>query len=609
MVFRDIWDAEIVRLRLLFAFMLLVFLGLASALWRIQVAHGSSYQKDLMKQSVRRVRLPGVRGCIFDRNGVRLADNRPSYCIAVYLEELRQAGTLKRTIAKIEKQVDELAAALDLEKEISEDDIKAHIRKRLPLPLLAWRDVDESVVARFEEQVKVQPGVDIYVESARVYPQGSLASHVLGYVGRADPPKEEDEEEPFHYYLPEMSGKSGIEKKYDGVLRGEAGGRLMRVDVSGFRHDDLAVKEPRSGRDLFLSVDVKAQQLAEEVLRDLRGAIVVLDPSNGDVLAMASTPGFDPNEFVPAISMERWNELVEDEQKPMLNRAVAGAYAPGSTFKPVVVFSALESGAIDSRTSFTCPGHFLLGRARFNCWYSPGHGTLNARQALQHSCNVFMFRTALACGYEPIYHMAVALGLGRKTEIGLDYELAGLVPDDAWKRRMYGDGWRDGDTCNLSIGQGALLVTPLQMAVLAATIANEGHVYRPRLVTAVREAGEEQLRSIPPQIVNEMNWSRGTIDLVRGGMRDVVMTREGTGKLAAVPGVTMAGKTGTAEYGRKEEGKKLAWMIAFAPFEHPKYAVAIMIEDAVSGGTSAAPKVQKLMRGLFLDAQAEKGAG
>ena len=598
---------EIVRLRLLFAVMLMAFLGLGLALWRIQVAHGKSYQKDLMKQSVRRVRLPGVRGCIFDRNGVRLADNRPSYCIAVYLEELRQAGAWKRTITKIEKQIDELAAALNIEKEISGDDIKAHIKKRLPLPLLAWRDVDESVVARLAEQVKVQPGVDVYVEPARICPQGNLACHVLGYVGRADPPQ--DEEEPFHYYLPEMTGKSGIEKKYDGILRGEAGGRLMRVDVSGFRHDDLAVKEPRSGRDVFLSLDVKVQRLAEEAIRDQRGAVVVLDPSNGDVLAMASSPGFDPNEFMPVISMERWKELVEDEQRPLLNRTVAGAYAPGSTFKPVVILAALENKTIDSRTAFTCPGHFMLGRARFNCWYSPGHGTLTTRESLQHSCNVFLFRTALACGYEAIYHMAVALGLGRKTDVSLDYELAGLVPDDAWKRRTYDDGWRDGDTCNLSIGQGALLVTPLQMAVLAATIANGGHVYRPRLVMALREPGEEQLRSIPSQVVNEMNWSRATTDLVRGGMRDVVMTREGTGKLAAVPGVTMAGKTGTAEYGRKEEGKKLAWMIAFAPFDHPRYAVAIMIEDAVSGGSSAAPKVQKLMRGLFQDDRTARGEG
>ena len=607
MVFRDIWDVEVVRLRLLFAIMLVAFLGVASALWRIQVAHGKSYQKDLMKQSVRRVRLPGVRGCIFDRNGVRLADNRPSYCIAVYLEELRQAGVWKRTIAKIEKQVDELADTLGIEKQISQDDIKAHIKRRLPLPLLAWRDVEESVVARFAEKVKVQPGVDVYVEPARIYPQGNLACHILGYVGRADPPK--DEEEPFHYYLPEMTGKSGIEKKYDGILRGEAGGRLMRVDVSGFRHDDLAVKEPRSGRDVFLALDVKVQRLAEEALREQRGAVAVVDPSNGDVLALASSPGFDPNEFMPAISTERWKELVDDEQKPMLNRAVAGAYAPGSTFKPVVLLAALENGSIDSRTLFTCPGHFMLGRARFNCWYGAGHGTLNPQESLQHSCNVYLFRAGLACGHEAIYHMALAMGLGRKTDISLDYELAGLVPDDAWKRRAYGDGWRDGDTCNLSIGQGALSVTPLQMAILAATIANGGHVYRPRLVMALREPGEEQLRPIPAQVVNEMNWSRATTDLVRGGMRDVVMTREGTGKLAAVPGVTMAGKTGTAEYGRKEEGKKLAWMIAFAPFDHPRYAVAIMIEDAVSGGSSAAPKVQKLMRGLFQDDQATEGEG
>ncbi len=606
MVFKDLFDEEHLRVRTLLVVMLAAFGVLLVALWHMQVFHGRSYQRDLMKQSVRRVRTPGMRGQIFDRTGRCVADNRPSYCIAIYLEELRQPGRWVRTINRVDSLIDELSGILGVPRQITVEDIKTHIKKRLPLPLLAWRDVDANALARLAERASGMPGVDVYVEAVREYPFGASACHMLGYVGRADPPQ--DEEVPYHYYLPEMAGKAGLEKTFDDVLRGEPGGRLVRVDVSGFRHDDLAARDAKNGHSVQLAVDMNAQRLVEEALGTERGAGVVIDPNNGDVLALASSPGFDPNEFIPVITADRWKALMDDGNKPLLNRAVAGAYAPGSTFKPVVALAALESGVATPNTSFTCPGYFMLGRKAIKCWYTQGHGQLNLSQGLEHSCNVYFFNLGLKCGPDAIYHMAQALGFGQKTEINLDFESAGLLPDDAWKRRVFNDAWRDGDTCNFSIGQGALASTPLQLAMMTATLANGGHLYRPRLVTGIRDSQGRVVRSFEPQIVNELNWSKKAMETVRGGMHDVVMGERGTGRLASVAGVEMAGKTGTAEYGKKDEGHKIGWMIAFAPFDHPRFAVVLMVEEAVSGGTTIAPRMQKVMTGL-LGPQQPQGEG
>ncbi|HBA85406.1 MAG TPA: penicillin-binding protein 2 [Verrucomicrobia bacterium] len=609
MALRDLWDDEYLRLRVMLIGMMAVFIVLAAAIWKIQVAEGKDYQRDLMKQSVRRVRIPGMRGRIFDRQGVRLADNRPSYCIAVYLEELRQPGRWPKTIAAVEKQLDELSQIIGVPRRLTREDIQMHIGKRLPLPLLAWKDLDDVAMARLAEKTLLTPGVEVSTEAVRVYPQGKAACHVLGYVGRAEIDKNE-EDEPYHYYLPEMAGKSGVERRFDDLLKGEAGGRLVRVDVAGFRHDDLGVREPKNGNDLRLSIDIRVQKLAEEALSGVRGVAVVVDPQNGDVLAMASSPGYDPNLFIPRISAGDWATLTGDPSKPLINRAAAGAYAPGSIFKPVVAMSALENGKSTAQQAYNCPGHFELGRARFRCWFTPGHGVVNLQQALKHSCNVYFFHLGLQTGADAIYHMSQALGLGQKTGIGLDYEVAGTLPNDAWKRRTQNDGWRDGDTCNLSIGQGFLTVTPLQMAMVTATLANGGTLYRPRLLLETIGANGLATQRIAPQAANDLHWNPAHIRVVRNGMLDVVQGERGTGRYAAIPNVQVAGKTGTAEYGRKEEGKKLGWMIVFAPFEQPRYAIAMMVEDAVSGGTTVAPLMKKVLSGLFEDAaSAGKGEG
>lgn len=603
---RDLLREEPWRIRLVYGTMMVMLCGLLVTLWDMQVRHRERYQTDLARQSIRRVRLPGARGRIFDRTGRCIADNRPSFLVVISLEELRRPGRWDRTIDHVDALIERLSRTLEIPRQVTRDDIRAHVRRRLPLPFVAWRDVDEIAVARWAELLADEPGVNMEVDAVRTYPLASTACHLVGYVGRAAPEDlAQETEESYHYYVPEMIGRAGLERVFDGVLRGHPGGKLIRVDVSGYRYADIAVREPQPGLDLRLALDVSIQEVVEQAMAGVSGAAVVVDPRNGDVLAMVSLPGYDLNLFSPAISTEQWDQLRNDAAKPLLNRALAGAWPPGSTFKLVVALTALESGRATPRTEFSCPGYYMLGSTRFNCWLTHGHGPLDLQGALEQSCNVYFYRLGLQCGWEAISQMAAALGFGRNTGISADFEVPGLVPDAAWKRRTQRDNWRDGDTCNGSIGQGALLVTPVQQAMYAAALANGGHLYRPRVVTELLDREGNSVRTFPPVLVHSMGWDPAHIKAVQEGMRKVVMSPRGSGRLAAVSGLEIAGKTGTAEYGRKEEGKKIGWMIAYAPYDRPEIAMAVMVENAVSGGATVAPLVEKIMQGIFFGKRKE----
>jgi penicillin-binding protein 2 len=578
------------RIRVFFVLMMVAFLFLIFNLMSEQVFHSSIYQTSSIRQSIRRVRMAGERGRIFDRNHVCLVDNRPNYCIAIYVNEIRVPGKWSNTVNRIEHVLDQVSLLTGLKRELSRDEIFDHIRKRLPLPMLAWRDITPRTMARLEESDIEMQGVDLHYEAVRTNLVGGIAAHVLGYVGRAEPPSDEDVV--YHYHEPEMDGKNGLEKEYDSILAGEAGCELITVDASGFRRGQAREVASKPGSDIVLTLDMDIQRLVEDELKGMKGAAVILDPRNGDVLAMASSPSYDPNLFAPSVSRKEWARLVTDAEKPLVNRAIAGEYPPGSTFKPMVAIAALESGLADEGTSFTCDGHFNLGNVVFHCWQrSPGHRTIALRKALEQSCNSYFCQLGLRCDYPRIHSMAQAVGFGKRTGIDIEGERTGLLPDEAWKRRALKDGWRKGDTCNVSIGQGALTVTPLQMAVFTAALANGGYIYRPRLrMMPGVERGD---------LVKRIAWSPRKIEIVRSGMRDVIQADTGTGKRARIQGVEMAGKTGTAQYGARDSGKKHTWMLAFAPFEAPRYAAAVIVEDGESGGITVAPKMRKVMEGIF----------
>jgi penicillin-binding protein 2 len=574
--------------------MIFAFLVLAASLWRLQVARVSQFENRQQIQSLRRVRLPGIRGKVYDRNGLCLADNRPVYSIALFLEDVRRAGPWSRTIDRAMDMVGQVAKVTGLKPEIDRDDVWKHIRLRLPLPLVLWQDVSPQAMSQLVETGHDIPGVDIYTQATRIYPYSPYTSHLLGYVGRADP-STMNESENYSYYLPEMSGRAGLEKLFDPFLRGEAGGTLVQIDVSGYRHGELARRTPKPGGDLRLTLDMEVQLLAHKALGDCRGAIVVLDPNNGDVLAMLSAPGFDANRFVPYITTTDWKKLTGDPDKPLLNRAVAGVYPPGSTFKPLVGLAAATLNPDALHTVYDSPSVFRIGQRTV---HTHGHGEVDMREAVKVSANVYFFKTALACGPDIILQQAKKIGFGQKTGVEVDYESSGLLPDQEWQKKNR-TGWTDGDTCNLAIGQGYLGTTPLQMAVLTATIANGGYIYRPRLVQAYREEGSDTYVANPGQRIGKMNWSAAALAVIRGGMRDVIMEPDGTGHGAEVDGLVYAGKTGTAEYGEKEHGHNQTWMIAFAPFDNPQYAVAIIVEEGRSGGITVGPRLKVLMQGLY----------
>ena len=578
------------RLRVILIAMMSMFAFLGVVLWRIQVIHAFRYQTSFEQQSVRMVRIPGWRGRIFDRNGVCLADNRPSYCLAIYVEELREAGRLSRTLDRIEGVIEELSQRLDLEPVVSRSQIARHVQRRRPLPLLVWRNLDDTQLARLAESGMAVPGVDIHVEPVRLYPQGRMAAHVLGHVGRADRRFEEGQE--YDYYLPEMEGKRGVERTFNGILEGQAGGQLIVVDASGFKHEATEVREPKAGRNLVLTLDVRIQRAVERALHGEKGAGVVLNPGNGDVLALSSSPLFNPNSFHPHMPPQTWQALLTDPQRPLLNRSVSGVYPPGSVFKPVIAIAALENGRATAKTTFDCPGYFMIGRLQFRCWRDkPGHGRLAMVRAIEQSCNPYFCQLGLRCEYRRIYHMAAALGFGERTGVDLAHELRGLLPSRKWKMRRYGGGWSAGDTCNVSIGQGLLLVTPIQMAMFTATLANGGTVYRPRL--------RHDPSAPDGEVINKANWQRETLRILREGMRAAIHAPNGTGSRARIAGVEMAGKTGTAEYGPKAKRKNHTWMIVFAPFDAPRYAVALLVEDGLSGGRTVAPRMRVLMEEIF----------
>jgi penicillin-binding protein 2 len=576
----DSW--RIALIALLFGSALLY---LAHALYTVQVVQYFAFSSDQARQSIRRVQVPGARGRILDRKGICLAENRASYCIAYYVEELRKRGKWLNTINAVNENVDKLASVLGVPRELSYNAISNHVIRSLPMPLIAWKDVDAVTLARWADRADEFPGVDVYVQPERYYPEKSLANHLLGYVRRDRP--DTNSVEKSHFYLPEMFGREGLEKQYNACLTGQLGEQLIRVDARGYKYNVWQGASAVSGRDLQLTLDASIQRVLENALSDKRGAGVVIDPRNGEILAMASAPTFNPNEFIPMIRDGLWKRLTEDAEHPLLNRAIQGRYAPGSIFKPVTAFAAFSQTNFNPNALHHCTGMFVLGTMRLRCWDTYGHQDIAMRRAIEQSCNSYFCTLGNQIGQLPLIAEAKVLGFGKRTGIDLPGESSGLLPDPEWKLKWIGEKWRPGDTCQMAIGQGLLLATPLQMAVLAATIANGGKVYQPHLVK----------KDHPPEPLRTMDWSSEALAVVKGGMRDVV--QQGTGRRVQLSGTQVSGKTGTAEIDIKGVRHKNTWFLAFAPSEAPTVALVILVEDGESGGKTVAPLVREVLVSIF----------
>ncbi len=584
-------------------------LALLGALFWTQIASANYYGESLEHQSIRRIRLPALRGKIFDRNGAVLVDNRPNYHIVLYIGELRRfrkKATVAESVRVARETIDKLCAQLGQPSPVRNDEIEKHIRQELLLPLILWRNVSPEQAAVFAEKCTGIAGADLQAVPMRRAIYGSLAAHALGYVQQTSYLVGQSREE-YDFYLPDMVGRDGVERVFDEDLRGAAGAQTVQVDAGGFRRRDLGTEPVQAGSNLVLALDAGTQHVVERVLagQPAPAACVVLDPRTNDVRAIASHPTYDLNWFSPVIPSQRWSQLNENAAKPLFNRPVGGRYAPGSIFKIATALAGLESGGMTVESRSTCSGvyHFPSGVPK-RCWSSGGHGDTDFINAIKHSCDVFFYEHGIATGARNVSAVAQRFGLGQATGIATASEARGTLPFFTPRR----DGWRewyDGDTANFAIGQGPIEVTPLQMAVMTATVANGGRVLTPRLALRVEAADENgrslgTAREIGVTSLGELGVAVRSLELVRSAMLQVVESRDGSGHRAGIVGVKVAGKTGTAEV--KQGGQVIAkrvWFVAFAPYENPRVALALMVENGDSGGKSAAPLAGKILAELF----------
>jgi len=559
------------------------------ALWYIQVVKGEEYERLATENRIRLVRIPAPRGIIYDRSGEVLADNRPGFEVVVNLPEVEDRSDLIESLNKILSiEPARISTRLEL------------FRERPFEPVRVASDVGIARATVLEERNPELKGVDVQVNPIRNYPHRQLLAHLLGYVGQISPRELQRLRE--EGYRPQDDiGKIGVEEAFDKYLRGEAGGEELQVDARGLRDRVLNRRDPRPGYDLHLTVDVRAQMILDELMDGFSGSAVALDPRTGDILALVSKPGFDPNLMVRPVPADYLRRLFSDPQAPLLNRALAGEYLPGSPFKLAVAIAALDSGEINPETEFECNGIFFLGRGAFRCWKEGGHGRLNLTEAIKGSCNIYFYQTGLEVGLDRIRETALALGLGESPGSGLKGERRGFFPSREWKRNNSGENWYPGDTVNLSIGQGYILVTPLQMALFTSAIANGGFLYRPRLVSKITSPEGKVVREYSPRLKRKLEIQDRIWNEVREGMFRVVNEAGGTGRAAFRPRPLISGKTGTAQVSAAPDQPTNAWFLAFAPSEDPTLALAMVLEGAGTGGEAAAPLAGEFFERYFSD--------
>jgi penicillin-binding protein 2 len=618
---------------------LLILMGMCALglkLWWIQVAHGAEWTAQLRGSSQVTVRIPSVRGEIKDRNGLTLVQNRASYEVDFYLPEMvkgyrERFGTPPLTeyraiisgMPKDQKEPDIIKIVndgivprlndLDLARDYNASKLQRHYRNNTEVPFSYIKDIDFPTMAKFSEHDVGLPGVDIAIKPVRSYVYGALAAHVLGYVGAPDDIDKEDAKK-FTFYQGDVEGKSNVEKSADEYLRGKPGVRYLRRNAKGTIDGILREDPPQQGANVYLTIDARIQAIAEEALRSVgRGAAVVVDPNNGDILAMASVPSFDPNTFVPSIKAKDWEVLQKDETNPLVNRAVS-AFPPGSTFKLITSLAGLRRGL--AKTKFTCYGGVSYGDHYFQCWVSEKHythGTLTLADAIKVSCNAFFYQYGNAAGIDSIDRVGELLGLGQPSGLNLAGEQPGVLPGPDWMRIHYPqERWSQAYTANVSIGQGYDLCTPLQMAMAYSVVANGGTSYYPRLVKKVSNQNgtpvldEKGKIAVPeePKVHADFRSeiSPADMELERRGFWKVVNEDGGTGGRARLSNVQVAGKTGTAQatyHGRQDT---IAWFVCWAPFEQPKYTIAVMVQGGEHGGSVAGPIAQRILeRSLALD--------
>jgi len=571
--------------------LLLVLILLAKAFY-LQVVRGQYYEERAKNISLRKYQVRAPRGRIYDRKGRPLAINRPSfnfYVVPGYL------GKAERPVL-----LENLSKYLGLDREKVEEKLAKNKRGRWT-PLILKRDLSQKELALVEERDWLFPGTMVVAEGKRYYPHGSLAAHLLGYVGEVS----EEELRSDDYYPGDMVGRSGVEKEYEEVLRGIPGWERWEVDAHGKRRELKDSSRPVPGDDIYLTLDLELQEVAEKLLEGKQGAIVAMDPRNGEILAMASSPGFDPNMFVKGIPPDEWKVLSQSKTHPLQNRCIQGLYPAGSVFKIVVALAGLEEGKVRPKDEFFCGGGYPFGGRVYRCWKKGGHGHVDLRRAIVESCDVYFYNLGHELGVDTIHKYGAMLGLGDKTGIDLPHEKGGLLPSSSWKKKVLGEIWYPGETLSLAIGQGYLQVTPLQLDLMLSRVVNGGWKIRPHVLLKVVKGEEE--RSWKGEDRKRLPFKRWGLAFLKDALEGVVGDPHGTGRAARIPGIAVGGKTGTAQVvAMKEDGdedeelpphwREHAWFVAFAPVEDPRIAVAVLVEHGGHGGSTASPLARKMIK-------------
>ena len=592
---RFVIDSFVIRIGLLALITFLLFSVLVIRLWHMQVLRSAEYEYKDRKQSARRIRIPAMRGEILGLDGTPVVRNRPSFNVLFHPGEMTTERS--RDQAKfIMDQADQVSHVLGRENPLTLENVRRHLNYQPGLPLTAFKDLTDEERGRLDELFPPIRGMEITAEPMREYPFGSLAAQLIGYVGNEDPSGAGDRREYF-YYLPSLEGRSGLEYQFNDKLSGKAGSQFVMVNSNGFVYEQLEEPTPpQNGYDLKLTLDIDGQIAAEKALKGRRGAIVVLNASTGAVRVMASSPTFPPADFVPSISRKRFAELNEDPGKPFLNRAVQGAYMPGSTIKPFTALAALENGMPDT-TVYDCEGSTPHGyRGSIRC--TGVHGELDMRHAIMRSCNVYFVDLGIDVGIDRLSKLFESAGIGRKTGIEIS-ERAGYLPKN-------GPGWNENETAYVSIGQGKIEVTPLQAAVFYAAIANGGTIWTPYLIDHIydhdRISGARlSVFDAVPRKAGELAASKRSLDVVREGMYMVVHESAGSGRRGNIKSAELYAKTGTADVGSGTNASKNTWFNGFVkhPVTGELLSFAAVVEQGESGGTTTAPIVAAMLTEWF----------
>ena len=572
-----------------------IFFILAMRLWYLQIVKAEDFQNLSENNRLRLVPVSAPRGTILDRNGTPLIWNRPSFSAVVFKQDVKDRELLLRQLTRY----------LDLEPgELDEKWTKSRGKARY-YPITVASGITQDQLEYLEENRLNLPGVDIQMKPVRDYAAQGAAVHLAGYIGEIS---EQDlaREEFSIYNSGDYIGKNGLERIWEKELHGVDGGRQIEVDARGRVLRTVAETVPTSGNSLLLTIDRDVQAAAEQALGDKAGSAVALDVRTGEVLAFASSPAFDPELFFGRIPKKVWDAYMADVRHPLINKVVTGQYPPGSTFKIITALAGLEEGLINENSTVSCNGSYKLGKQTFHCWQRRGHGAVNLKIALKQSCDVYFYHLADRLGVDRIAAYAQRYRLGLPTGIALEHEKPGLMPTTAWKEKKYRQKWARGETISVGIGQGYVLMTPLQLASMTAAVANGGKVFRPTVVKKVVDQDGKVLKEFRPELLGTAGVSERSLALVRNGLQAVVNEPGGTGGKARLAEVKVAGKTGTSQVVKLRSGRgnlyqyrDHALFVAFAPVEKPEIAVAVVVEHGEHGGTTAAPVAGAILRAYF----------